>query len=163
MSVATRCPHCGHGFPPDLIQHPAARSGPRWLPPALVLAGIAAVVVAATLAGRGGDERPTPAAKVLPATPVGAPPSPPPDTALTVDPLPSEAPAPAPVPRRRYATTWVNVRDGPGGAARIVRILNPGDSVLVDSLQRGWYRVVSDGGTVGYVLRRYLDTLAGEP
>jgi uncharacterized protein YgiM (DUF1202 family) len=126
-----------------------------------VLAGITAVVVVAVLAGRGGDERSTPAANVLP-TPVGAPPSPPPDTAITVDTLPSDAPAGAPASRRRYATTWVNVRDGPGGEARIVRILNPGDSVLVDSLRRGWYRVVSDGRTVGWVLRRYLDTLAAE-
>jgi hypothetical protein len=35
-------------------------------------------------------------------------------------------------------------------------VLQPGDAVLVDSLVRGWYRVVADGRTVGYAHRRYL-------
>jgi hypothetical protein len=53
----------------------------------------------------------------------------------------------------RLASTWVNVRAGRSGSAPVVRILEPGDTVLVDSLRRGWYRAVSDGQTLGYVDR----------
>jgi len=38
-----------------------------------------------------------------------------------------------------------------------VRVLNPGEAVLVDSLKRGWYRVLADGRIVGYVHRTQLD------
>jgi hypothetical protein len=35
-------------------------------------------------------------------------------------------------------------------------VLNPGEAVLVDSLRRGWYRVVVEGRTAGYVHRDNL-------
>jgi hypothetical protein len=60
---------------------------------------------------------------------------------------------------RRYAGTWINVRSARGNAAPVIRILHPGDPVLVDSLVRGWYRVIASGEAVGYLDRRYLDTL----
>jgi len=90
--------------------------------------------------------------------------------------LPNESPAPAadsaglaapnrttePVAtaaaQRRYASTWMNVRAYPSSAAPVIRILRPGEVVLVDSLERGWYRVVTDRQALGYVDRRYLDT-----
>jgi hypothetical protein len=43
-----------------------------------------------------------------------------------------------------------------------VAVLNPGDAVLVDSLVRGWYRVLVDGRAVGYVHRSTLDATRPE-
>jgi hypothetical protein len=57
----------------------------------------------------------------------------------------------------RYARTWVNVRDGRAQATPSVRVLTPGEPVLVDSLRGGWYRVLAEGRTVGYVHRSNLD------
>ncbi len=85
----------------------------------------------------------------------------------------SQKHAPAPVPaatpasppsasskteERRYASTWVNVRAGPSGTAPIVRVLQPGESVQVDSLREGWYQVLADGGPGGYVDGNLVDT-----
>jgi hypothetical protein len=69
-----------------------------------------------------------------------------------------EPPTPAPPvadddTEPRFASTWVNVRADRSGRAPVVQILEPGDTVLVDSLRRGWYRAVSDGQTLGYVDR----------
>ena len=90
------------------------------------------------------DSTPPPPSIVIPAQPTPAP--------------PAEAPA-APTGRQlqRYAKTWVNVRGGRSRSSPEVRVLNPGEAVLVDSLVRGWYRVVIDGQPVGYVDGRYLD------
>jgi hypothetical protein len=41
-----------------------------------------------------------------------------------------------------------------------VATLNPGELVMVDSLIRGWYRVLVEGRAVGYVHR---STLAAAP
>jgi hypothetical protein len=61
---------------------------------------------------------------------------------------------------QRYAKTWVNVRGARSRNASAVRVLNPGEAVLVDSLSRGWYRVHLGGQPVGYVDRAYLDVEA---
>ena len=61
------------------------------------------------------------------------------------------------VPACALARTWVNVRGARGRAAPSVRVLNPGDVVQVDSLSRGWYRVLIDGRAAGYVHRSNLD------
>jgi len=66
-------------------------------------------------------------------------------------------PAPTSSGIRRYAQTWVNVRGERTKAAPTVGMLNPGDAVTVDSLVRGWYRVLVDGRTLGYVHRSTLD------
>jgi Bacterial SH3 domain len=58
---------------------------------------------------------------------------------------------------RRYAQTWVKVRGNRTRSAPTVGTLNPGDAVTVDSLVRGWYRVLVDGRTLGYVRRSTLD------
>jgi hypothetical protein len=43
-----------------------------------------------------------------------------------------------------------------------VAVLNPGDAVIVDSLVRGWYRVLVDGRALGYVHRSTLDVARPE-
>ena len=86
----------------------------------------------------------------------------PPDTVTEVvvgDSAPA-AVAPAAGPLQRYARTWVSIREGPSDSALVVRTLAPGEAVLVDSLSQGWYRVVVDGRTVGYVDQAYLDVEA---
>jgi hypothetical protein len=77
------------------------------------------------------------------------------------------APIPAPIPaaepagtaagERRYANTWANIRADRRNTAPVLRILHPGEAVLVDSLAQGWYRVVTDPQALGYVDRRFLD------
>jgi len=76
--------------------------------------------------------------------------------------------APAPIPPEptamvsstgvisRYASTWINIRSRRSPRAPVLRILRPGDLVQVDSLQVGWYRVVSQQRPFGYVDRRLL-------
>jgi hypothetical protein len=56
------------------------------------------------------------------------------------------------------ARTWTNVRKSRSKGADVEAVLLPGDTVLADSLDRGWYRVALEGEVLGYVHR---STLAG--
>ncbi|HUF35085.1 MAG TPA: SH3 domain-containing protein [Gemmatimonadales bacterium] len=164
LSVATRCPRCGEPFPAELIHPPKLRPDRPWLAPALAIGGgIVALAVLGSLLEDGGGSG---SAVVTPPTAV-APDSAPavrgardPDSttdgARLAAPAPAPAPAATPVARRRYATTGVNVRESRRAGAREVRVLDPGEPVLVDSLVGGWYRVVEDGRTLGYAHRRFL-------
>lgn len=69
------------------------------------------------------------------------------------------AAAPAGPSERRYANIWVNVRRARGPSAAVVKVLRPGEPVLVDSLRQGWYRVVTDGQALGYVYQGFVDTV----
>lgn len=82
-----------------------------------------------------------------------------PDTARPV--VPSAAPEPATIDpaHQRYAQAWANLRAERSNTASILQVLHPGEVVAVDSLQQGWYRVVTDQQAVGYVDQQYLDTL----
>ena len=53
----------------------------------------------------------------------------------------------------------MNVRADRSNTAAVIRILRPGEEVLVDLLKQGWYRVVTDSQALGYVDQRYLDTV----
>jgi hypothetical protein len=161
LSVATRCPRCGHAFPArPLIRHAASRRD--W--PSALLAGVivvGAVLVVATLRWPGR----TPAADGSADGSAAAPATTSPPARAQVAPAPtvSRAPSPPSLPvsptggLTRYARTWVNVRDGRAQATPSVRVLTPGEPVLVDSLRGGWYRVLAEGRTVGYVHRSNLD------
>lgn len=101
------------------------------------------------------DTTPPPAQQ----TPVAQPPA-----VATPTPAPQPTPAVSTGLLRRYAKTWVNMRSSRSGSSAEVRVLNPGEAVMVDSLSRGWYRVVLNGQTEGYVAAMYLeDESAGEP
>jgi hypothetical protein len=170
LSVATRCPRCGHEFSADLLQPLPASPDHAWLRPALLAAAATAVVVVLALLVRGTRDEGEPAApaaapaqpSTLPVAtaspPLERPVSPPPEP-RTED-LPAAEPAPAAGAVRRWATNWINVRRSRGMGGAPVRVLQPGEAVLVDSLVRGWYRVVTDGRTGGYTHRRWL---AAEP
>jgi uncharacterized protein YgiM (DUF1202 family) len=75
--------------------------------------------------------------------------------------VPSAAPEPATIDpaHQRYAQVWANLRGERNSTAPILQVLHPGEVVAVDSLQQGWYRVVTDQQAVGYVDQQYLDTL----
>jgi SH3 domain-containing protein len=161
LSVATRCPHCGFNFPPRPLHRPAETPSLGRLGVTLTVGGaLVAIILAAVLVHRGPSK--TDAARA-------AAPPPPPDTSTapapvavtdTASPSPAATPAsrtPAQPGVRRYAHTWVNVRGDRARSAPAVGMLNPGDAVVVDSLIRGWYRVVVDGRVLGYVHRSTLD------
>lgn len=175
LSVATRCPRCGHEFSADLLQPLPQVPDRRWLKPVLGAGGVLAVVALLALLGRVGGEtgRAGRTANGLgagsgggPAVPpaaAGEPTPVPAESASRTTPPPPAEPAPAPAsaadltaPLRRYATNWINVRRRRGLEAPAISVLEPGDAVLVDSLVRGWYRVIVDGRTLGYAHRRYL-------
>lgn len=167
LGVATRCPRCGHGFPTHLIQHAVSEPQRHSLWPVLVVAG-ALVAVMLVVDRRQAGPRAMPAppsttsletASSIPAQPVPETPPAPADSSRPVEPPLSVVPPPGGQWLQRYATTWVNVRQSRGGGTPAVGVLNPGEVVLVDSLRGGWYRVVIDGRTLGYVDRSYLDTV----
>ncbi len=157
LRVASRCPHCGLIFGPGII--PPAEINP--LPRRLLMAGaLVALVVVIVLARNQTEPRPAP---LRPAVAALAPPesrpiAPAPDSAVDNALPPPAAPlqaaaapaAPTGEQLRRYAATWVNVRERRSPDAAPVRVLNPGEAILVDSLVGGWYRVVIDGEPIGY-------------
>ena len=60
-------------------------------------------------------------------------------------------------PEVRVARTWTHVRKAPRKGAELEAVLTPGDTVLADSLQRGWYRVALDGEVLGYAYQSTLE------
>jgi SH3 domain-containing protein len=168
LSVATRCPHCGVAFPSRPLALSAPGSRLDRLRPVLVVAGVLVLgaVLLALIVPRLGSKAATPTLAKPPgamatdsavkgaASDGIAPVQPPAVSSASVTPT-----APKPLPKR-FARTWVNVRGGRDRATPAVRVLNPGDSVQVDSLSRGWYRVLIDGHPAGYVHRSNLDPVS---
>jgi hypothetical protein len=162
LSVATRCPRCGHNYPPQPIhRHTLGPELARYRPllpiAGIIVTGVVLVVVIARWA------TPSPGAPVdtVPAVAPTPEPVPTPVAAADSD-VPAVASAPATPPSyggsvKRYARTWINVRSGRARLAPVVRVLNPGAAVTVDSLIRGWYRVLAAGRPLGYVHRSNLD------
>jgi ribosomal protein L37E len=188
LSVATRCPHCGVAFPSKPLRRSAPGYRLDRLRPVLALGGVLLLggallaVVVPRLGQKGAaPARGTPSGETSPtlATPPGAVPADSAAEAVASDGVAPEAGAPdraAPAQPRaastasvtptpasplatRFARTWVNVRDARSRAAPAVRVLNPGDAVQVDSLIRGWYRVLIGGRAAGYVHRSNLDPI----
>jgi uncharacterized protein YgiM (DUF1202 family) len=166
LSVATRCPRCGYNYPPQPIHRRGSESELARLRPLLpiasiIVAGVVLVVVIARWAGSATSVAPSAGAPVDTVPTAGS--------AREVQPTPvaaadsevsavAVAPAPPGAPVKRYARTWVNVRGGRTLDTPSIRVLNPGEAVTVDSLSRGWYRVLAGGRTLGYVHRSALDT-----
>ena len=162
MSIATRCPHCGVAFPSKPLQRSVPGHRLDRLGPVLAVGGvmILGAVLLALVVPRLGSKAAAPAAVAADSASEGVasdsvvPIQPPVVSAAPVTPTPAGPLA------RRFARTWVNVRGGRGRGASVVRVLNPGDAVQVDSLNRGWYRVLIDGHAVGYVHRSNLDPVS---
>jgi hypothetical protein len=67
----------------------------------------------------------------------------------------------APLPSARagevlVTRTWTHVRHSRSKGSDVDAVLLPGDTVLADSLESGWYRVALDGEVLGYVHRSTL-------
>jgi hypothetical protein len=165
LSIATRCPGCGR----DLHAPAVPESGPaldlrRFLSPGLA-AGLlaAAAVVAATGLGRA-SRPPEQQSSVVAdsiagysegAYAMGA--TAPLDTASAAA-LPAES-----VGELLVARTWTSVRKSRSKSANLEAVLLPGDTVLADSLERGWYRVALEGEVLGYVHRSTLTVPGAGP
>jgi ribosomal protein L37E len=153
LSVATQCPHCGVPFEIRRTYQVSRPRSPRVLV-VLVVAALGVIFIGLDMVRRGPG-----VAGRLPG----------PRMAIAADSTPqpsSEAPSSAPsesLPptagpqERRYTNIWVNVRQARRPTAAVVRVLRPGEPVLVDSLRQNWYRVVADGQAVGYVYRGFVD------
>jgi hypothetical protein len=177
LNVATRCPQCGGDFPSRPLQRGAAERTLR-LGPLLLAAAIVALVVVIGIALSRSGSKETSALAAIDTAPAATPRADNPHAAtpradssggdtFRDTPLPTSAPAlsatptstavPAPTTARRYARTWTHVRAAPTRASASTLVLDPGDAVQVDSLRRGWYRVLVDGRPKGYVHRSSLD------
>lgn len=132
-----------------------------------------APVVKAPVASEGMVPPPRPEAARQPAAAPAAAESVPAAPPTRIEPAPQpvvEAPPPVARPaaeprvalaaagESRYANTWVNVRAGRSPSAPVIRTLEPGELVAVDTPQQGWYRVVNGDREPGYVDGRFLDT-----
>jgi hypothetical protein len=167
LSIATRCPQCGHELLTQSIRSEPTRPGLAWVRPLLATATILAGIGLAMAAIR---RAPAHIVKenvtgMLVAAPLLASlPPPPPSPAVTpritdpdLPPVPPDSmPGPDAVPR--VARTWTKVHDRRSIKADLVAVLLPGDTVLVDSLRGRWWRVALEGRVVGYV---YAGTLVG--
>ncbi|HKG33554.1 MAG TPA: hypothetical protein VKB22_07470, partial [Gemmatimonadales bacterium] len=59
----------------------------------------------------------------------------------------------------RVARSWTDVRKSRSARAPVEAVLTPGDTVLADSLEQGWYRVMLEGEVLGYAHRSTLAAL----
>ena len=161
LSIATRCPGCGCELPAP-VAPPDSRAlelrdllTPQRIAAALT---VVAVLAAATL-GRTSQPREDHAALVtadfIPVVSKAASSTAaiaPPDTARV-----AAAPAES-TGELLVARTWSNVRKLRSARAPLEFVLTPGDTVLADSLEGGWYRVALEGDVLGYARRSTLVT-----
>jgi hypothetical protein len=148
LSIATRCPSCGRALTTPAVTAPGAglKRGP--LPSPRVLAGILAAAAVLTTATLGRTSRPPEeqSSSVVAKDSLAAPTE---EAYAAAWPTESEA-------ELRVAKTWTSVRKSRSKSADLEAVLLPGDTVLADSLLRGWYRVALEGEVLGYVHRSTL-------
>ena len=163
LSIATRCPGCGRELPsPAVPDYAAFDLGPLRSPPVIV--GLLAIAVAlggirleqrASAAAGAGEE----SSFVPPAAAAAHAVEP-----LAVEPLaatptvrrPAVATAVRDTSRVLVARTWTHVRSRRSPKAELSAVLLPGDTVVADSLSKGWYRVALEGEVMGYAYRAGL-------
>jgi hypothetical protein len=157
LSIATRCPGCGHEFPSQPGRWQASRpdpgrAGPLWAAAVILLAaaGVFTIGMRRGAAGDGGAPVPADARAEPPGALETA-------QAAASPAMPDSAPSAKAVPRR--ARTWTKVHDRRSTKADLVAVLLPGDTVMADSLRGGWWRVALEGRVLGYV---YAPTLVGD-
>lgn len=144
LSIATRCPGCGREFTAPAVPKGAGRDLRRFVTPGAVVALLA---IAAVLASAG-LRRTVPATEEQSGL----------VTAETTATLTAAAVSET-AGELRVARTWANVRQSRSVRAPLEAMLLPGDTVLADSLERGWYRVALYGEVLGYAHRSTLAAL----
>ena len=158
LSIAIRCPGCGRELPANEV--PKAGGGlelGRFLTPKGVAAVLAVVAVLGSASlGPAGQPREARAEVVLHGEngPVGHGENGPVGQRHRVAGLPAESGS-----ELRVAQSWTEVRKSRSARAPLEAMLMPGDTVLVDSLEQGWYRVALEGEVLGYAHRWALAAL----
>jgi hypothetical protein len=142
LSIATRCPGCGSELLTRVDPEPARRR--RLLPPGVAAAVIAAAAVLIVV--KHGETSGTPKPRT---SPLAA------DSSVSTEVAYAIAPAES-AGELLVARTWTSVRRSRSKAADLAAVLLPGDTVVADSLGRGWYRVALEGEVIGYVHRSTL-------
>ena len=139
LRIATRCPGCGHEFPdPEGPESGLALGLGRFFFPSVV-AGVLAAAAVLTSA----KQPPSEVAYAMVATDRL-------DMASAAG-LPAESAG-----ELLVARSWTSVRKSRRKSAPLEAMLTPGDTVLADSLERGWYRVALEGEVLGYSHRSTL-------
>jgi hypothetical protein len=139
LKVATRCPGCGREFPPKAEQHNVFHIDLGRILPLVALAG-ALVAGAALIMLAVRRESREPAAEET--SSVAA--------AVRFDTTRVAAEPAAPATETLVARSWTHVRNRRTVKGEIAAVLLPGDTVVVDSLERGWWRVALEGEVMGY-------------
>jgi hypothetical protein len=150
LSIATRCPQCGFEFPARPIERTSWTSDlGRLLVPLVTVGMVAATVAVVTVVVRRTASRAEGRATAEAPATAAAPEM---DTATA-----AASPA-ASAGQRRFARTWTRVRSRRSVAGDVAGVLLPGDTVIVDSLNRGWWRVTFEGKVMGYAYHSALVT-----
>jgi hypothetical protein len=157
LSIATRCPQCGHALPTQPVRWQASHDAGRLRPllavgVILLAAGGLVTLVVRWSAGRDPEAMATAAARAEAPVVLDS------ATAAASPVMPDSAPSAEAVPRQ--ARTWTKVRERRSTRADVVAVLLPGDTVLADSLRGGWWRVALEGRVLGYVYGLTLDGFA---
>lgn len=161
LSIATRCPACGR----ELVAPPVKEESKgidiaQLVPPSALRWGLVAVVVLllAMLArwGRTGAERSSAASDSTGvSSEVGF------SRETTLGTASAAGRTRARAGERRVARTWTHVRSARRVSSEVEAVLLPGDTVVADSLSRGWYRVALEGEVLGYAHQSTLDVPGG--
>jgi len=169
LSIATRCPRCHREYPGSVqepVVTPVRALGRMRLGSPAIVAGflaLGAVLTVTELGQTSGTRGGQPSAIARDTS----------GTSSEVAFIRSEAggetvalgAAPARSPGElRVAKSWTHVRKARSRSADLEAVLTPGDTVLADSLERGWYRVALDGEVLGYANESMLTpTEPGRP
>jgi hypothetical protein len=147
LSIAIRCPGCGRELPANQV--PKGSGGlelGRFITPKGVVAVLAvgAIVVSASLArtSQPREQKAEVESSMARTAPL--------DTARVAV-LPAESGS-----ELRVARSRTDVRKSRSVRAPLEAVLTPGDTVLADSLEQGWYRVALEGEVLGYAPRSTL-------
>jgi hypothetical protein len=159
LSIATRCPACGEELVSPIVREPGRKLELGPLPSPRLMAGVVGTVAVLAAAVLGQSYR-APAKPLLSSV----------DSAG----VPAEVGYSAPGrldtsiaagsavvvagPHLLVTRTWTHVRNARSRRGDLEAVLLPGDTVLADSLSRGWYRVALEGEVLGYVHQSTLVT-----
>jgi hypothetical protein len=170
LSIATRCPGCGRELPvPEVPEHGGIREfGGIRTPQGLAVALAIVAVIASAQLGRTTQRDSQPEEEE--SSFVAAVPAAPADfsgvTAAGTTTAPAASASAGAMtggirPEFRVARTWTHVRKSRSRSADLEAVLLPGDTVIADSLGRGWYRVALEGEVLGYAHQSTLAEAGG--
>ena len=152
LSIATRCPGCGGEFPvaEEADGRPARKVG--WSislsMPVVVLAGAGIVVVSQIGRTASPREQRSSFGAAAPEIATHSAPS----AAASGTMAPSVAADAPPEATVLVAQRMVYLRKARSGSSALEAVLEAGDTLAVDSLVGGWYRVTFEGAVMGYAI-----------